>query len=304
MVESGLRQNPDDARGTFLLSQIRNAFGDYTSPEMLAEKAIALDPRVAKYHRQLAEVLGVKAQHAGAFQLLFLARQFRKEIDTAIGLDPRDLQALRDLMEFYLLAPGIAGGDAQKAAAIADRIGAIDAPEGFMAKARIAAFRKQTAQAESLLHQAVEAQPASYRARIELAHGYLQAQPADPGGAESMAKEAMKLDRSRAEPYAVLAEIYAGRGAWNQLEEILTESSRQNPDDLAPYYRAAETLLRDGRDPARAESYLRTYLGEEPEGNEPSAADARRKLALAVDARRRGAHTVTERTAPPGSQTN
>ena len=51
------------------------------------------------------------AQHSNAFQQLFLARRFRKEIDTALSLDSHDTQALRDLMEFYLLAPGLAGGD-------------------------------------------------------------------------------------------------------------------------------------------------------------------------------------------------
>src|SRR5258708_32765605 len=106
---------PRDALSSFLLSQIRAAFGDRATPLTLAEKAVALDGRTAKYHRQIAEVLGVTAQHAGAFQQLFLARRFRKEIDIALTLDPRDTQALRDLLEVYLLAPGIAGGDQRKA---------------------------------------------------------------------------------------------------------------------------------------------------------------------------------------------
>lgn len=278
VVEARLRQAPDDAPSNFFLSQIRNAFGDYTTPETLAERAVALDGRVAKYHRQLAEVLGVKAQHAGPIQLLFLARKFRKEIDTAIGLDPKDLQALRDLMEFYLLAPGIGGGDPEKAAEIAERIAALDTAEGFLAKARLASFHKQPGQAEALLRKAAAVQPASYRAQIELAHFGLNA--------EDAAKDAMKIDQSRAEPYSILAEIYARRGAWMELEALLTEAVRQNPDDLVPYYRAACVLLASGRDPARAEGYLRKYLSwatsQEPEGNEPSAAEARQKLANGV----------------------
>ena len=143
IVEARLREAPDDALATFLLSQIRSAFGDRSSPLALAEKAVALDGRTAKYHRQIAEVVGVAAQHAGAIQQLFLARRFRKEIDAALSCDPQDIQALGDLLEFYLLAPGIAGGDPRKAVEVASRIAAIDAAEGFLARARIAQFHKQ-----------------------------------------------------------------------------------------------------------------------------------------------------------------
>src|SRR5260370_9145331 len=125
---------PGDALSTFLLSQIRAAFGDRATPLSLAEKAVALDGRTAKYHRQIAEVVGVAAQHAGAIQQLFLARRFRREIDTALSCDPRDLQALGDLLEFYLLAPGIAGGDPRKAAEVASQVAAIDAIEGLLAR--------------------------------------------------------------------------------------------------------------------------------------------------------------------------
>jgi hypothetical protein len=38
---------------------------------------------------------------------LLLERQFKREIETGLAEDPRDLQALRDLMEFYLLAPAL-----------------------------------------------------------------------------------------------------------------------------------------------------------------------------------------------------
>jgi hypothetical protein len=59
------------------------------------------------------------------------------------------------------------------------------------------------------------------------------------------------------------------------MEAILAAASRQIPDDPVPYYRAAERLLATGRDLARAESYLRRYLSQEPEGNQPTAAEAR-----------------------------
>jgi tetratricopeptide (TPR) repeat protein len=278
IVETRLSQNPNDALANFLLSQIRNAFGDYTTPLPLAEEAVALDGRVAKYHRQVAEATGLEAQHANAFRLIILARQFRSEIDTAISLDPHDIQAHRDLLEYYLVAPGIAGGDVQKASAMAKQIGQLDAAEGLLAEARVSSFRKRFNETGDLLRQAAGLQPSNYRARLALAKFYAAPESVNAAMAVSAAQELLKLDAGRVEPYVILAQIYAEQSDWRALDSMLNEAARQNPDGLAPYYRAAETLLTKGREPDRAARYLRIYLEYEPEGNEPTRADARRKL--------------------------
>jgi tetratricopeptide (TPR) repeat protein len=292
IVEARLRKAPDDALATFLLSQVRSAFGDRSSPLALAEKAVALDGRTAKYRRQIAEAVGVAAQHAGAIQQLFLARRFRKEIDAALSCDPQDIQALGDLLEFYLLAPGIAGGEPRKAVEIASQIAAIDATEGLLARARIAAFHKQVAGRETLLRQAAESQPPKYKARMALAQFYLEDGHTNLSAAAAQARLAIDLDPGRVTAYAVLAAHYADRGEWSELESALAAALREVPDDPVPYYRAAERLL--AADPVRAERYLRIYLAQEPEGNQPSAADAHWKLGLALEAQGRTSDALIE----------
>lgn len=282
LVEARMREAPEDALANFLLSQIRNAFGDRESPLRLAEKAVALDGSTAKYHRQIAEVTGVMAQHAGLFQQLMLARRFSKEIDTALALDPRDVQALRDLMEFYLLAPGIAGGDEKKAEATAGRIAAIDASESFRARARLAEFHKDGGNMELWLCKAVEAKPEDYRARMALAAFYLAPEHLNLTRAAEQAQAGIAIDPGRVDAYAALAEVHAVRREWNELDAVLTAGAKQVPDDLVPYYRAAARLIDSGNDLPRAERYLRVYLSQEPEGNQPSAAEARREQELVV----------------------
>ena len=294
IVEARLRNAPDDALSNFLLSQVRGAFGDRSTPLAFAEKAVVSDGRTGKYHRQVAEVLGVTAQHAGAFQQLFLARRFRKEIGAALSLDPRDLQALRDLLEFYLLAPGMIGGDPRKAMDIAIQIASIDYVEGLLARARIAEFHKQMAARESLLRQATQAQPPRYKAHIALAQFYLESVRTNLSAAEVQAKAAMTLDPGRVDAYAVLAAIYADRGEWSELDPTLAIAVREVPDDPAPHFRAAERLLAARRDPVRAERYLRVYLAQEPEGNQPSASEARCKLGLVLEAQGRVADALAE----------
>lgn len=284
LVEVRMAEAPNDPLANYLLSQIRNAFGDHMTPQSLAEKAIALDGKTAKYHRQYAEVLGVMAQRANLVQQLFLARHFRKEIEIAIMLDSRDTQALRDLVEFYLLAPSVAGGDPHKAAETADRIAQIDSAEGFLAKARIAQFEKQPMATEAAFRQAAAVQPPSYRALIALAQFFLAPDHADLAMAETAGRQALLLDPGRVDAYGVLAEVSTDRSDWGALDGILADAAKEVPDDLAPHYRAAERLLAARRDPARAERYLRTYMGQEAEGNEPGLAEAHWRLGQALHA--------------------
>jgi tetratricopeptide (TPR) repeat protein len=294
LVERRLREAPDDPDAIFLWSQIRNAFGDHASPLGLAEKAVRINGGVARYHRQLAEVQGVMAQHANVFQQLLLARRFRKEIDAALGLDPRDVQAWRDLLEFYLLAPGLVGGDPAKAETAANPIVAIDAAEGFLAQARIAEFRKDHARMETVLRRAAEVRPPSYNAHLALAQFYLAPEHRNDSAAEASARSALAIDRGRIGAYSVLAALYAGREDWGALEAILAAAAGEVPDDAAPYYRAAARLLSAGHEAARAERYLRLYLAQETEGNQPTAADAHWQLGLALRAQGQDATAIRE----------
>src|ERR1035438_9386378 len=103
----------------------------------------------------------------------------------------------------------------------------------------------------------------------------------------------MKLDPGRVDAYAVLAVVYADRGEWNCLDSILASGLQAVPDDPSPHYRAAERLA-DGRDPVRAERYLRLYLAQEPEGNRPSLSAARWILGMALRAQGRVVEALAE----------
>ncbi len=229
IVEARYREAPADPLANFLLSQVRNAFGDHDSPLALAKKAVALDARTAKYHRQVAECLGIMAQHANMVQQVLLARRFRKELDTALSLDPRDSQAWRDLMEFYLLAPGIIGGDAHKASDTAARLRTIDPVAGLLAEARLAVFRKRTTDAETCLRRAADVRPPGYRVRVALAEFYLSSVPPRFEDARKPAEEALALDPGRVDAYAILAEIHAARAHWPELDAILAAAAQRLP---------------------------------------------------------------------------
>lgn len=294
IVESRLREAPSDPLANFLTSQIRAAFGDRNTPLQFAEKAVSLEPGTAKYHRQVAEILGFVAQKSNSLQQLLLSRRFRREIDSALTLDPRDAQALRDLMEFYILAPGIIGGDSDKARETADRIVAVDPVSGALARSRLAVFHNKPREARSVLEHAPEFGPSSYLIRTALADLCLSAEPPDLSAAEFHSSEALKLDRNRVQAWTLLARAQTLRARWADLDTTLADASIAVPDDPSPWFRAADEILLHGSDPSRAERYLRTYLSQPPEGNAPVAADARWKLGLALQRQGRIAEATAE----------
>lgn len=277
IVEARLAEAPADPLAIYLTSQIRFAFGHQEAPLELAKKAVALAPGVAKFHRQLAEALGVKAQRSNLFQQAFLARRFKKEIETALSLDPNDIQAQRDLMEYYLLAPSVIGGDKKQAQAVAAQIGRIDHAQGLIAEARIAAFEHDLVREEAMLRKAVAVAPAEYKVLIALAQFYAK-ERIDWDAAAASAREAVKVDGARVDGYSILAAAYAAEGRWTDLDRLLSESDHAVPDDWAPHFRAAEAMIAAGKNPRVARADLLQYLGQEPEGNEPSLAEARQKL--------------------------
>ena len=96
-----------------------------------------------------------------------------------------------------------------------------------------------------------------------------------------VAKEGIAYDPTNVGGYQVLAKLYAAGSRWNELEDILAKGEQAVPDDLAPYYAAADTLIEQGREYARAEVYLNKYLSIPPEGEQPTVAVAKQKLAIA-----------------------
>lgn len=133
------------------------------------EKALAADPGSSEYALWLARAYGRRAETASPFTAPSLANKARQNFERAVQLDPRNLEALTDLMEYYLEAPGFLGGGFDKAQELVERIRAVSAPDGYWAQARLAEKHKQYSTAEDQLRRAIEASPRQVGRFIELA---------------------------------------------------------------------------------------------------------------------------------------
>jgi Flp pilus assembly protein TadD len=90
-------------------------------------------------------------------------------LERAVALDPKNEEAINDLFEYYLEAPGFLGGGMDKAAALAKTIGALDPAEYQYALAVMAERRKEFSTAEAHFRRAVEIAPRQVGRVIDLA---------------------------------------------------------------------------------------------------------------------------------------
>ncbi len=126
-----------------------------------AEKAVAIDPQNSVYHEWLGRAYGEKADHAGWFSAISLAKKTRKEFETAVQLDGKNFSARQVLIEFDCSAPGLVGGGEEKALPQIKQLAAMDAAEGHFAAGNCRRQKKDFAVAEEEFAKALESNPKS-----------------------------------------------------------------------------------------------------------------------------------------------
>jgi tetratricopeptide (TPR) repeat protein len=282
-----LEQNPNDPFANYLMSKLDIAYNRFDEALACAEKAVAADGNRVEYHAQLAEALGAKTgdPKVGMFQKLSFAKRLRQEAELTLKLDPKNKDANSDLLDFYLDAPGIAGGSKEKAKELATHVTQLDAAQGYLLQVQFARHEKRTAEIEQLYKQALQAAPSNYNAQVGLAGFYLDPERPQFPQAEEHARLALKIDPRRTAAFVVLATAAAKQGHWGDLDQLLADSGKNIPDDFGPYYQAGKAILLsgDGSQLARAESCFRKYLTQPPEGNSPDLAAAHWRLGLVLE---------------------
>lgn len=283
LLEKALIADPNDATAMMQLAFIKLEFNEVPAATSLAERAVSLKPKDAQAHAVLADCYGQAAENAGMFEGLSLSRAFRKDVEAALAIDPKNYEALHSYMQYYLEAPAIAGGSKSKAREMAERIAAVDAYKGARARIEIALHENQRDHLLELYQKAVEADPESYDGLVAIASLYASQNWRDLAKAEEYAKHAIRVDPGRGMAFGILAQVKALNEQWSELDQVLAQAEQSVPDNLVYYFRAGLALLATGKDNARAEKYFRKYLTQPVEGGMPSLAQGHWQLGLALE---------------------
>ena len=161
---------PDkDAEVHELTGRNHYMLGDFKRASEALERACNAQPSNAEYALWLGRAYGRRAETSGPFTAAGWASKARQYFEKAARLNPRNLDALSDLFEYYLEAPGILGGGMDKAQTVAGQMAHVDPSEGYWAMYKLAEERKDYSRAEEQLRRAVEVAPRPIGKLIELA---------------------------------------------------------------------------------------------------------------------------------------
>jgi tetratricopeptide (TPR) repeat protein len=240
-LQSAVSQNPQDAAALYWLGRGYYEIRDYDNSSTQLEKATALEPKNSLYHDWLGRAYGGRADKERSFSL---AKKVKAEFQTAVKLDPSNIDARRDLEQYCIDAPWIAGGSKDEAQAQVDGIAAVDPAEGHVARGVfISEAQKKPAEAEGEFRMAISGKVSRIDTYFEAANFFVtQNKPAD------------------------VTTAINGAAAVSANDPRIT------------YYRAVADVLA-GSDMANAEKYLKSYLASTADRSEwPSHAAAREWL--------------------------
>lgn len=230
--------SPNDAKANYWLARCYYELRDFNSAITYAEKAVHLEPQNSLYHQWLGRSYGEKADREHSF---FLARKVKKEFQQAVKLDPSNLEARLDLMEFDIDAPWVVGGNKDEAREQIEAISAADPIEGHLARAAFfLRVQKKPDLAENEYRQILEAKPA------------------------------------KIEPYLEIVGFYQHQSKPSEMETAMQAAAAVNASDpRLAYYRGVARIV-SGNQLAAAEQYLKKYIASTPERSDwPSHAAAR-----------------------------
>ena len=152
-----------------LIGQARFMTGEHKKAAESFEKALALEPQSSRYTHWLGRAYGRQAESASVFAAPGLAVKTRQAFERAVALDPSNKEALNDLFEFYMDAPGFLGGGLNRADQLVAQIARLDEAEGYYAAAQLAEKRKDFNSAEQQLRRAMDAAPRQVGRVLDLA---------------------------------------------------------------------------------------------------------------------------------------
>ena len=142
---------------------------DFSKAADALEKAVAAEPRNANFRDWLGKAWGRRAETSAFFNQPRYAVRAREHFEGAVELDPQNREALSDLFEYYLEAPGFLGGGQDKAAELSERVRAFDTTLYHSMQARLAEKRKDFQAAERSFRQAAEQAPTQHGRLVDLA---------------------------------------------------------------------------------------------------------------------------------------
>ncbi len=245
--EGFVKENPKNDTALFYLGKIWLIQDDHDKAIDWLKKAVELNENSSEYHLWLGQAYGIKAQNSSVLKQPFLAKKVKNEFKKAVELDSTNLDARLGLMQYYLVAPGIMGGDKDEAKKQAEEI------------------KKQ----DPLLgHRAL---------------GLIYENEKDYDKAEQEYLNAVEIDTSKVNSYYALGHFYVRIEKYDKATQTFDKILEIDPEEMDAYYQIGRMGALSGQNLDRSVECFKKYLTKEPGENSPSLAWAHYRLGMVYE---------------------
>jgi tetratricopeptide (TPR) repeat protein len=220
-----LNQSPADAQKLELLGQCYFMLGDFRKSTDSLERAAGLAPNDSMIQTWLGRAWGRRAETSFPLTAIGYATKTREAFEKALRLDPANQEALGDLFDFYVDAPGFIGGGMDKAAGLVPHFEKYDPVGAYLAQARLDEKKKQYSSAESHLRRAIDAAPRKAGVIVDL------------------------------------AKFLSRRGRFDESEKAFAQAAAVEPDSARILFERASAYVQAQRNLPEARELLKKYIG-------------------------------------------
>jgi Flp pilus assembly protein TadD len=239
---ASLDKHADGAATAFLRARDYYMLGDFKKAADYLQSAITVQPTNSEYMDWLGRAYGKRAETSNPLLAPGLASKARQAFERAVELDSSNRDALSDLFDYYLNAPGFLGGGYDKALAVATRMSTVDPSEAFFAQAQLAQKHQHFQAAEEHLRQAVAVAP------HEVGH------------------------------LIALAKFLANQGRAVESDAVFEQAAKVNPNAPRLWFARAAVLIKQRRNIAEAKMLLQKYVNAPITADDPPRQEAYRLL--------------------------
>jgi tetratricopeptide (TPR) repeat protein len=237
-----LDKHSSDPATLFLIGRDYFMLGDFKKATDYLQQAIAVAPGNSEYMDWLGRALGKRAETSNPLTAPHFASKARQAFERSVELDAKNREALSDLFDYYLEAPGFLGGGYDKAYAIAQKTATVDPPEAYFEQARLAQKRQEFSAAEQHLRQAIAVAPHKVGHMIEL------------------------------------AKFLANQGRIGESDQVFQAAEKVDPNAPEVWFAKADVLIKQKRDLAKARNLLQKYMQASITVDDPPKQEAFRLL--------------------------
>jgi tetratricopeptide (TPR) repeat protein len=258
-VTGAIAKSPDDAPLHFLLGQSYYQLGEFTRAMASFERSVQLVPNQSEYHDWLGKAYGRRAEQTMFLSAMGWARKTHKEFEVAVQLSPTNFEAQRDLIRFEMYAPGVVGGGDDKALKHIDELEKIDLLHGQLARGEFFDAKKRLGEADAVFAKILE------------------------------------TDTDRIGVYLEVADHFRERRNIAKMGEAIAGAERVDADDRRLKFYRGMLLVMKGKNPAEAESLLKSYVATVPDNSDlPSHSSALEWLGKLYEAQGRFSEAAQE----------